>query len=360
VGAPPRELVRVEAAALGAAPVLFDVALAGPPATAASDAATQRGAAPVVRSDPVQLVSSIARAVVLLLAFLVAWLLARRNLHAGRGDRRGATRLGSVLMGSRWLVWLLGGHHTMLGLPVGFSMTLAWSLYDFAFARVFYLAVEPYVRRRWPHVLVSWVRLLGGKHDDPLVGRDVLAGCLVGVGLYLGSAAHQFLPVLFGLPPGRLDNAGFVEPTLMSTLGFRHQLAQLLLLDRSAVVLTLGFTAVLVVLWRLLRRPWLAYTVAALVFLPMGVMRGELVALNLLFPAVSTVLLLLVLLRVGLLAGMVGLIVHSTLQASVLTWDLLRWPGNTAWLPLALVLGLGATGLVRALAGRVPVLKSLE
>jgi hypothetical protein len=263
-------------------------------------------------------------------------------------------------MASRWLVWLLGGHHTMLGLPLGFSMTLAWSLYDFAFARVFYLAVEPYVRRRWPRVLVSWVRLLAGRHDDPLVGRDVLVGCLVGVGLCLGTAGHQFLPVLFGLPPGRPDNVGFVEPTLMSTLGIRQQLAQFLVLDRSAVVLTLGFTVVLVVMWRLLRLPWLAFSLTVLAFLPFALPRGDLVVLNLLFAAVSIVALLFVLLRVGLLAAMTALIINSTLQASVLTWDLLRWPGTTAWLPLALVLALAGIGLVRALAGRVRVLQAID
>ena len=36
------------------------------------------------------------------------------------------------------------------------------------------------MRRRWPATLVSWSRLLAGGLRDPLVGRDVLAGCLIG------------------------------------------------------------------------------------------------------------------------------------------------------------------------------------
>src|SRR5262249_13026808 len=46
-----------------------------------------------------------------------------------------------------------------------------------------YLAVEPYARRRWPKLLVSWQRLLSGRFRDPLVGRDLLLGSLLGAAL---------------------------------------------------------------------------------------------------------------------------------------------------------------------------------
>jgi serine/threonine-protein kinase len=342
IGAPPAERWRVEAASLGAGPVAFDVAPATMPAAVPAGGTR----------DPVARASALVRAVLFLVAFLVAAWLARRNLMAGRGDRTGAVRVGSALMASRLLVWVLGGHHTMEGLPFQFSVALAWSLYDFAFARVFYLAVEPYVRHFWPRVLVSWVRLVGGRHDDPLVGRDVLVGCLVGVGLCLGVAAHQAAPVLFGLPPGRPDNVGFVEPTLLSTLGLRHQLAQLLLLYRSAVVTALGFVVVLVALRLLIRRGWIALSLATLLFVSVAMPRGELVGLNLALAGLSTTVLLGVLMRVGLLAAMTALIVHSTLQSNVLTWELTTWPGDTSWLALAIVLGLAGVGCWRALSGR--------
>ena len=344
-GAGASERLRVEAASLGARPVLFEVSPLAPP----------QAAPPPIARDPVARGSALVRALLLLVAFLVAAWLARRNLRAGRGDRRGAMRVGSVLFGSRLLVWVLGGHHTMEGLPFQFSVALAWSLYDFAFARIFYLAVEPYVRHFWPRVLVSWVRLLDGQHDDPLVGRDVLVGCLVGVGICLGVAVHQAAPAWLGWPPGRPDNVGFVEPTLIGTLGLRHQLAELLLLARSAVVTALGFVVVLVALRLVTRRTWLACALASLLFVPMAMPRGELVALNLALAMGSTAVLLVVLMRVGLLASMLAVFVNSALQASVLTWKLTVWPGNTTWVALAIVLGLGSAGLWRALAGRTPV-----
>jgi hypothetical protein len=46
-----------------------------------------------------------------------------------------------------------------------------------------YMAIEPYVRRIWPRMLVGFVRLLSGRVRDPAVGREVLIGVLTGCGL---------------------------------------------------------------------------------------------------------------------------------------------------------------------------------
>jgi len=35
-----------------------------------------------------------------------------------------------------------------------------------------YLALEPFVRRYWPRVLVSWTSVLTGRGSDDVVGRD--------------------------------------------------------------------------------------------------------------------------------------------------------------------------------------------
>ena len=45
---------------------------------------------------------------------------------------------------------------------------------------VLYMAFEPYVRKRSPRTLISWSRLLAGRWRDPLVGADLLAGCVLG------------------------------------------------------------------------------------------------------------------------------------------------------------------------------------
>ena len=47
-----------------------------------------------------------------------------------------------------------------------------------------YLALEPEVRARWPHSIVTWNRVLAGRWQDPQVASDVLIGAAVGAGMY--------------------------------------------------------------------------------------------------------------------------------------------------------------------------------
>ena len=112
---------------------------------------------------------------------VVGAMLARRNLRLGRGDRRGASRLAAFVFVAWAVAVFFGAHHVPnfdeLAL---FLESLAWGLFLSCFVWVLYIALEPYVRRRWPATLVSWSRLLAGGFRDPLVGRDVLAGCLLG------------------------------------------------------------------------------------------------------------------------------------------------------------------------------------
>src|SRR6185369_12433219 len=65
--------------------------------------------------------------------------------------------------------------------------TVLNSLQDSVFAGAFfwivYLALEPFVRKRWPGRIVSWARLLAGDFRDPLVGRDILIGSVFGVAI---------------------------------------------------------------------------------------------------------------------------------------------------------------------------------
>ena len=103
---------------------------------------------------------------------------ALRNVRRGRGDRRGALRLALYLGAARWL-WFLGAHHVASTAEFDLFMShLSYAMLYVGLAYVFYLAIEPYARRLWPRMLVSWVRILDGGFRDPLVGRDLLVGRL--------------------------------------------------------------------------------------------------------------------------------------------------------------------------------------
>ena len=112
---------------------------------------------------------------------VVGAMLARRNLRLGRGDRRGAFRLAAFAFATWAVAWSFGVHHVPnFGELALFNEFVAWGLLWSGSLWVLYIAMEPFVRRRWPATLISWSRLLAGGFRDPLVGRDVLVGCLFG------------------------------------------------------------------------------------------------------------------------------------------------------------------------------------
>jgi serine/threonine-protein kinase len=141
--------------------------------------------------------------IVLLISVLVASaMLARRNLRLGRGDRRGAFRLAAFAFVAFDVAVLFGAHHVPdLGEVGLFTQLLVWGCGLSCFLWTLYIALEPYVRRRWPATLVSWSRLLAGGFRDPLVGRDVLAGCLVAAFGFALAGLGWFIPSWLGYPP---------------------------------------------------------------------------------------------------------------------------------------------------------------
>ena len=294
------------------------------------------------------------RPALLLLSFGFAAWLARRNLRAGRGDPRRAVRVAAAMFAIRAVVWLLGGHHTAHSAMEQTTTALAWGLYDFVYGWIVYMAVEPYVRRLWPRMLPGWARLLDGQRRDARVGRELVVGCVGGTMIALLVAGHQAAPVLFGAPPGRPDNVGYIEDSLASLLGLRQQFAGITWLVRSALVQLMAFMVILVAARLVVRRPTLAWTIAVMAFVPLALPRGEFVALNLALALASLFVLAWLALRVGLLAAAVALATHALLESAPLA-PLGDTPQSRASLVvLAIVMGLGIYGLTNALERRRP------
>jgi len=124
---------------------------------------------------------------VFLLALVGSALIARRNLRLGRGDIRGALRLGFFYLIVRMLFWLFETHHSgSVGGEFDLLLSyLALSAFAGFYLWLLYIALEPFLRRRWPHRIISWSRLLRGEFRDPLVGRDVLIGAASGAVIIL-------------------------------------------------------------------------------------------------------------------------------------------------------------------------------
>lgn len=110
-------------------------------------------------------------------------LVARRNLRLRRGDRQGALRLGIAMFLLAVIADLFGTEHR---LAAGYEMTLltlivASALFFASVRALLYVAVEPYIRRHYPDLLIAWTRFLEGRWRDPMVGRDILIGIVLGL-----------------------------------------------------------------------------------------------------------------------------------------------------------------------------------
>ena len=125
------------------------------------------------------------------------------NLKSGRADRRGAVRVALFLIGV-WIVsWAFGAKHwfSLNDEFESFFGAFAFVLLNVGFTWLFYLGLEPFVRKFCPDMLIGWTRLLSGQLRDPRVGRDLLIGIALGVFMGLITAADSLvMPLLFNVP----------------------------------------------------------------------------------------------------------------------------------------------------------------
>ena len=141
-----------------------------------------------------QTVSSIADFAGGAIILIAAIWIAHYNWKAGRGDLRGASRVGIYCGAMSLIAWTLGAHHVAAQQEQDLIKdALGNSAFILVAYWLCYLALEPWVRRYWPQTLITWSRVLAGRWRDPMVGRDVLFGVLFGLvylGVFIGQRAH--------------------------------------------------------------------------------------------------------------------------------------------------------------------------
>jgi len=325
--------LRVEAAALKGKPVFFS--LIGPWTTPNRVHQNEsRG----------QIVSLIFLAVLVFVLFGSA-VLARRNYRQGRGDRQGAFRLASVMFVMAMAVWLCRGHLApSLDLLWIFFVTIGTAVFLAVFLWVVYLSLEPYVRRRWPHALISWSRLLMGKVRDPLVGRDLLFGVILAVFWLLMFGAASMISQRLGDAPG-LRNVGYLS-------GGRLAFAGWLLRIGETIQTTLVIFFAMFILRVLLRREWLAGIVFVAIFAALDSFSGDHVLLKAGLLVVVYSIIVIVVFRVGFIALATAIFVTNLLQDLPLTLDTSAWYFTSAFFPLLSVVALALWGFYTALAGQ--------
>ena len=178
---------------------------------------------------------------------LVFAALARQNLRLGRGDRRGALRVGMAVFVFFGLGHTLGFRWSLEPLQI-WRWLVRQDYFPAMAAWLMYLGIEPFLRRRSPHRLIAWTRLLDGRFADPLVGRDLLIAFPVAAAIALANCipalierGHDVDFLVATLPLGRAADfwgsiPGYLGEGLMRGLGsFAFFLLMRVVLRREAV-----------------------------------------------------------------------------------------------------------------------------
>jgi hypothetical protein len=276
----------------------------------------------------------------LLFVFLIvaALVLARHNLAAGRADWSGGRRLALAIFVLGLVEWMATAHH--LGLrsqEIGiFVMGTSVALFIAVLIWLFYMAIEPFVRRLWPHALVSWTRLLSRGPGDPVVARDLLAGTAMGSVIVVLTLVGLRLPVWLGRPVLPLWN----DLGLDTLLSLRYGVGILAQVPMGAAALATATFLLLVLLRLVLKRELLAAAVlVALVGTLNGLRWGMPVLWALPVSLSITAGFMIVALRFGLFAYVVAATVVDLWIRIPLTADLSSFLATPTVLVAAVVLG---------------------
>jgi len=320
--------IHVEASAWRGTPVFFSI----------TEPSEKVGVTPSGRS-PFRIFTSTLLVVVIVIGALLAW----RNVRLRRGDRGSALRVAGVIFVIELTAGLLGVHHQPSGmhelelLRHVLGEALLWG----GIACMLYLALEPFVRRRWPELLIASTRLVSGNYRDPMVGRDVLIGigagvlqCAVIFGAMFVAAARGIvgMPAIGSLRVLNGPRFGAADVASAFSDGAIQGFAMIVILVAFGIVLR--------------HRLWAAAATAGVFLAAYATNRDGITVAN----VIITVMMVTVIARYGLLAAMVA-------QATYLC--LYRYPLFTTaeWhslspLPLIVVAALTIWAFRVALAGQ--------
>jgi serine/threonine protein kinase len=201
--------------------------------------------------------------VVILAILLGTAFLAFKSLASGRGDRVGAFRIGLFVAACALVTILAAGHALpdLRGVILGGRGIESAVVVGVEFW-LFYVALEPYVRRVYPQALVSWTRIWRGSLNDPVVGRHLLIGLTIGALNALAASILLALVRRFATPDAPMVN--FYGGTGVYMLGFGGVLGRCGDAFVSAFMLSVGTMLPLVITQLLSKRRWLGFLSAAI------------------------------------------------------------------------------------------------
>jgi serine/threonine-protein kinase len=251
------------------------------------------------------------------------------------------------MFGLALLIWVTTVHFvassSMMSLTINaFSDCLASG----ALFLVLYLALEPALRLRWPHSIITWNRVLAGRWSDPQVGSHILIGLAMGTAMLLFQMARdEFYKNAEGL-----DTFG----GLYLLNGTRYWIAGMFSRLIEGINTGLIFFFAVFGLRQLLRRDWIAAIVGGILF---SLVQGDLVnAANwqaelAVFVVIITALVF-ALLRFGLVVAIAAVFALNTLNGVTLGTDWNAWYAPAGFATVVLVFAITALAFRSTLGDR--------
>jgi len=250
--------LRIEAAAWRGRPVYFS--LIGPWTTPDRSEYSSATAA--------QHAGQILQAIIAMVLLTAGALIARRNYRQGRSDIHGAFRLASAILVVELTIWVCRAHFIPTLATFGrFCLAVSTGLFISGAIWMLYLALEPFVRRHWPQAIISWSRLMAGRLRDPLVGRDLLWGVILGV----------VWTVVVGIGQLALKREGATPhlPSQAVLVGGRQAIGVWFVEIVQSITATLEFFFIFFLLRSVLRNKWLAMIGFVAVFATLNTLQND-------------------------------------------------------------------------------------
>jgi serine/threonine-protein kinase len=299
------------------------------------------------------------------LLLLVVGLFARHNVTRNRSDVRGAYRISLCCVALVMLMLVAGEHHAWAtwSLTDALIRQLPYACFVGLMCALFYLAIEPWVRRYWPEAMITWSRALAGRWRNPVVARDVLVGVVWGM-ISTVSQRVATLAVVAGTgtpvpPSGIFSPAGLGLEKLTGDWTVVADMAANVLQGYSVAV---QYFFCLFLFRLLLRKPWLG---AAACFVFLLVLNGGYYVLvfdapAIIFVAIATGLTLFVALRFGVLTTFIFMCVAMFTDGFLLTTQLNTWYGQSSLIAVIIVSALALWAFRTSLGERPLIPAALD
>ena len=277
--------------------------------------------------------------------FCLTAFFAYRNIRMERSDLAGAFRGAALLFVAIAIFTILNTHWAG-------DLSWGWNWWQLAVSRsaglalqyaALYLGLEPYLRRTWPELLISWSRLLAGGFRNPLVGRDILMGALFGAAAAFLVQLQTALPYWFAIRS--------VTPVFNYSHGLTYYVGDLIAGIIDPTLNAFGSLTVLFIALKIFRSKGISVLIVGIIWVLFSLQTENPWAL-LPLSILIAVLMLTCTLRNGVLGLIVALYMRDFIRSHPFTSDFSRWYAPYGVTTLLIALAIALVGFFVAVGGR--------